>query len=294
MLVSKFPISNLKNTQYLHATQLQVANLSEQLEHERNLRRQQGRNIQRLEIVVQNLQKKITPSVEQPVHTLLTTPTSTEPESIDTQGQRAELKPFKRLTMDLYDRIHGIDCGRDKKLIWRISSFSLMFDNAKNAELERRRPAPQNTLSFHSPPFYTSTHGYRFDMKLYPYGCSPVTGESASLVINILPGEFHPILSWPVKLIFRINVITLSEPSDTWTKIVDPKDNQNSACFIRPCTSYGNPSICFPFLIPHSQLFKSNSPFIQSLVHRSQSGRINMNVNNLCTPITISSILEPG
>ena len=27
MLVSKFPISNLKNTQYLHATKLQVANL---------------------------------------------------------------------------------------------------------------------------------------------------------------------------------------------------------------------------------------------------------------------------
>ena len=29
MLVSKFPLSNLKNAQYLHATQLQVANLSE-------------------------------------------------------------------------------------------------------------------------------------------------------------------------------------------------------------------------------------------------------------------------
>ena len=82
------------------------------------------------------------------------------------------------------------------------------------------------------------------------------------LVINILPGEFDPILSWPFKLFIRINVINLSEPNDTWTKIVDPKDNQNSACFLRPCTSYGNPSICFPFLIPHSQLFKSYSPFI--------------------------------
>ena len=45
MLISKFPISNLKNAQYLHATQLQVAKLSEQLEHERNLRRQQDRSI---------------------------------------------------------------------------------------------------------------------------------------------------------------------------------------------------------------------------------------------------------
>ena len=33
MLVSKFPIGNFKNAQYLHATQLQVANLFEQLEH---------------------------------------------------------------------------------------------------------------------------------------------------------------------------------------------------------------------------------------------------------------------
>ena len=167
--------------------------------------------------------------------------------------------------MDLYDRIHSIDCGRDKKLIWRISSFSLMFDNAKAAELERQKgidPHPKIPCNFHSPPFYTSTHWFRFDMKLYPYGCSPATGESASLVINILPGEFDPILSWPFKLIFRINVINLSEPNDTWTKIVDSEDNQNSACFIRPCTSYGNSSICFPFLIPHNQLFKSNSPFI--------------------------------
>ena len=266
MLVSKFPITILKNAQYLHATQLQVANLCEQLEHKRNLRRQQYRNIQRLETVVQNLQKKIiTPSVEQPVNSPLPTPTSTEPESTDIQRRLAEMKPLKRLKMDLYDRIHSIDCGRDKKLIWRISSFSLMFDNAKAAELEWQKgidPHPKIPCNFHSPPFYTSTHGYRFEMKLYPYGCSPATGERASLVINFLPGEFDPILSRHFKLMFRINVINLSEPNDTWTKIVDPKDNQNSACFIRPCTSYGNPSICFPFLITHSQLFKSNSPFI--------------------------------
>ena len=240
MLISKFPISNLKNAQYLHATQLQVANLSEQLEHERNLRRQQDRNIQQLQTNIQNLQTIIheklttTQSVEQPVNTPLFTPPSTEPESTDAQKQLAELKPPKRLTMDLYDRIHSIDCGRNKKLIWRISSSSLMFDSAKAAELERQKgvdPHPKIPCSFHSPPFHTSTHGYRFDMKFYPYGCS-ATGESASLVINILPGEFDPILSWPFKLIFRIYVINLSEPSDIWTKIVDPKDNQNSACFI--------------------------------------------------------------
>ena len=200
MLVSKFPISNLKNTQYLHATLLQVANLSEQLEHEKSLRRQQDRTIQQLQIVVEDLQKKIiTPNVE-PVRTPLLTRSSTEPESTDIQRRLAELKPLKRLTMDLYHRIHSIDCGRDKKLIWRISSFSLMFDNAKAAELERQKgvdPHPKIPCNFHSPPFYTSTHGYRFDMKLYPYGCSPATGESASLVINILPGEFDPILSWP-------------------------------------------------------------------------------------------------
>ena len=141
MLISKFPISNLKNAHYLHATQLQVANLSEQLDHERNLRRQQDKNIQQLQINIQTLQAIIleklttTQSVEQPVNTPLFTPPSTEPESTDIQKQLAELKPLKRLTMNLYDRIHSIDCGRDKKLIWRISSFSLMFDNAKTAEL---------------------------------------------------------------------------------------------------------------------------------------------------------------
>ena len=93
MLISKFPLSNLKNAQYLHATQLQVANLFEQLEHEKNLRRQQDRTIQQLQIVVENLQKKITPTVEQPANTSLPTPSSTEPESTDIQRRLAEMKP---------------------------------------------------------------------------------------------------------------------------------------------------------------------------------------------------------
>ena len=84
MLISKIPLSNLKNAQYLHATQLQVANLFEQLEHEKNLRRKQDRTIQQLQFVVEELQKKITPTVEQPVNTPLPTP-STESESTDTQ-----------------------------------------------------------------------------------------------------------------------------------------------------------------------------------------------------------------
>ena len=119
MLISKFPISNLKNAQYLHATQLQVANLSEQLEHEWNLQRQQDGSIQ-LQTNIQTLQTIIheklttTQSVEKPVNTPLFTPPSTKPESADTQKQLAELKALKRLTMDLYDRIHSIDCGRDK------------------------------------------------------------------------------------------------------------------------------------------------------------------------------------
>ena len=59
----------------------------------------------------------ITPSVVQPVNTPLPTPTSTEPESTDTQRRLAELKSLKSLKMNLYNRIKSIDCGRDKKLI---------------------------------------------------------------------------------------------------------------------------------------------------------------------------------
>ena len=152
MLISKFPLSNLKSAQYLHATQLQVANLFEQLEHEKGLRRQQDKTIQQLQIVVENLHKTIiTPTVEQPANTPLPTPSLTEPESTDIQRRLAEMKPLKRLTMDLYDRIHSIDCGRDKKLFWRISSFRLMFDNAKAAELERQKrvdPHPKDLVIF--------------------------------------------------------------------------------------------------------------------------------------------------
>ena len=70
----------------------------------------------------------------------------------------------------------------DKKLTWRISSFSLLYDNAKAAEQEKQKsidPHPKIQCNFHSPPFYTSTYGYSFEMKLQPYGCPLATGESA-------------------------------------------------------------------------------------------------------------------
>ena len=104
MLVSKFPITNLKNAQCLHATLLQVANLP--LEHEKDLQRQQHRSMHELQKFAQNLQtiihekEAITSTVEQPVNTPLLTSPSTEPESIDTHRRLAELKPLKRLTME--------------------------------------------------------------------------------------------------------------------------------------------------------------------------------------------------
>ena len=138
-----------------------------------------------------------------------------------------------------------------------------MFDNAKVAELERQKgvdPHPKIPCTFHSPPFNTSTHGYRFDMKLYPYGCSPVTGESASLAINILPGEFDPILSWPFKLIFRINVINLSEPIDTWTKIVDPKRKPKLSLFSTTLYKLWEPEHMLPLLDPTQPTLQKQLP----------------------------------
>ena len=183
MLISKVPITNLKDAQYLHATQLEVANLSEQLEQEKNLRIQQDKSIQHLQIVVQDLQniiyeKTITPTVEQPVNTPLPTPSSTELESTEAQRRFAELKPLKRLTLDLYDRIHNIDCGRDKKLIWNTSSFNLMFDNAKAAELERQKgidPHPNIPCNLHSPPFFLHINSrvpFRYEIiSLWMFSC---------------------------------------------------------------------------------------------------------------------------
>ena len=69
----------------------------------------------------------------------------------------------------------------------------------------------------------------------YTYGHLPGTGETISLVNTILPGESDPFLSWPFKLIFRDNIINLSEPGNTWTKMIDPKDNETQ---LASCTLY--------------------------------------------------------
>ena len=82
-----------------------------------NLRRQQDKSIQHLQIVLQTIiheRKTITPTVVQSVNTPLPTLSPIEPESTETQRRLAEVKTLKRLTRDLYDRIQSIGCGRDR------------------------------------------------------------------------------------------------------------------------------------------------------------------------------------
>ena len=97
-------------------------------------------------------------------------------------------------------------------------------------------------------------------MKLYPYGCSPATGEPTSLVINILPGEFDPILSWPFKLIFRINVINFSEPNDTWTKSSRPKRQPKFSLFYTTLYKLWEPEHMLPLPDPTQPTLQKQLP----------------------------------
>ena len=60
-LVRTFPLCNLKNSQYLHATQLQVASLKEELDKEKALRDLQTAEMARLREAIEELKVQTTP-----------------------------------------------------------------------------------------------------------------------------------------------------------------------------------------------------------------------------------------
>ena len=71
--------------------------------------------------------------------------------------------------------------------IFKIPHFSQEMERAKY----------NFSYSIHSNPFYTSSFGYKMCLRINPYGCDNFRGESLSIFLHVMKGEWDDTLTWP-------------------------------------------------------------------------------------------------
>ena len=314
LIVKKFPLSNVKTFQYLHAVQLTVANMQQQLEDDRQRQVDQSETIKQLRLEIENLKKnRGVTSVEKLVVSpvVLKTPAEEKMDfnNTDCSGKNVSIESsstitgssvysgklqlssasysdldrhsalnsvfhrmaaiekkidevkkdqeraiqLERFVMHLHERIKSLDCGRNGRLVWKISGFSTIFNNAKVQETRKQKNQRFDSNSpcdFCSPLFYTAPQGYLMYMRLYPYGCDAAVGKHMSLFVALCPGEFDGVLPWPFTSAIEISILNQDDLCDKWSQTIIPGNN-NLQCFQRPSSKSGNMSVGILHFILH-------------------------------------------
>ncbi|XP_021937435.1 TNF receptor-associated factor 3 isoform X2 [Zootermopsis nevadensis] len=71
-------------------------------------------------------------------------------------------------------------------IIWTISDFEAKMTDAK-----------ENSTVLHSPVFYSSQHGYKLRVEVRLNGLGQWTGRHMTASLQVLEGEWDPLLQWP-------------------------------------------------------------------------------------------------
>ena len=120
--------------------------------------------------------------------------------------------------------------------IWRITSYGWRFTQAHSGEL----------LSFYSPPFYTSRHGYKMCLKAYPKGDGIGRGTHFSLFFVVMKGEFDELLRWPFQQKVTLTLLDLSDAKEHRWEAFRPNLESNS--FKKPTSDMNVPTGCPQFV----------------------------------------------
>ena len=109
--------------------------------------------------------------------------------------------------------------------VWKINELAR---RTREAKLGR-------TISLYSPPFYTSTHGYRLCLRAYLNGDGEGKGTHVSLFIVIMKSEYDDLLVWPFTHGVTLTLINQNFPSVSEKCITHKfKPNPKSSSFQKP------------------------------------------------------------
>ena len=107
-------------------------------------------------------------------------------------------------------------------LVWKIPAICRYFRDAVD----------QRIISLYSPPFYTSSHGYRMCIRTYLNGDGIGKGTHISLFFVVMRSEQDYLLPWPFKQIVRFTLINQKNPAASITAAFMP--DPRSPSFQRP------------------------------------------------------------
>ena len=188
----------------------------------------------------------------------------------------------------LYDKIRQLEPGNSDAIIWKTPSMKFVFDSAKKAR-PSSDPLIEPATSFSSPIFRTHPHGYNFFIKFYPYGIGPATGNCASILFTLFPGDYENLLKWPFSKLIQIGIRDQLDPMNNWMKTIRP--DQDPAYRKPTMTSKtGAATVLINDFISHSKLFSETEGF---LIDGASFIEIKFSDPSVLKPQTQTSLLFP-
>jgi hypothetical protein len=94
-------------------------------------------------------------------------------------------------------------------IVWRISDFEAKMNDAK-----------ENDTVLHSPVFYSSEYGYKLRVELRLNGMGQWTGRHMTASLQVLEGEWDPLLQWPFNQRVTLTLRDQNSPPDKVNSLV--------------------------------------------------------------------------
>uniref|UniRef100_A0A915BWY4 MATH domain-containing protein n=1 Tax=Parascaris univalens TaxID=6257 RepID=A0A915BWY4_PARUN len=132
---------------------------------------------------------------------------------------------------DVIDRVGEIETLFSSQYLWRLSNYANIYANAR-----RGQPA-----IVHSAVFSSHRHGYKLALAFAPYGDSDAIGESNSIFLTIIRGEYDAILPWPFICPITFTMINQKNGGDV-SRILTPRVTDANMIFLARPNSERNPA----------------------------------------------------
>ena len=175
---------------------------------------------------------------------------------METLEYNSSLRNIATADLEEHIRQQEFSCN-DGVLIWKIADFA----KHRNEAITGKR------VSFYSPCFYTSRHGYKMRVRIYLNGDGIGKGTHISLFFAVMRGEYDAILRWP----FQQKVTLMLLDQNNVEHVIDAfRPDGNSSSFQRPRREVniasGCPTFCSLSELHNHAYVKDDTMFIKVIV----------------------------
>ena len=156
-----------------------------------------------------------------------------------------------------YDKCRAVESGSRDIILWKLTSLSYDFDNAKSS-IQLDDAAKDPSTHYNSPLYRTHSHAYNSFVQLYPYVSDSAAGTHASPMFALFPGEYDDLLEWPFPKKIHLSFRDQLEPHIKWTVTFASSGKK----YFRRATRDPCPSLTNFNVFPHSKKFSKTEKFL--------------------------------